>query len=197
MNKCCIFKDQTQGFSGSNGSISFIKIKNIIKDLLSILKLPITNPKYKSLFVFARLPKMWASSCTRVLTVLLLTGTIWIACFFIQQTTWRMTPNVDPLESWNHFLLNHLVLNVLMISGRGEFLKTEALERQKDKQETKTACWIMKLQSNNPLDQPSTVYLILKALCFEIYQNWNCGMCHQIEWNIKITAKNFKRRYYL
>ena len=76
VKKCCIFKDQTQGFSGSNGSISFIKIKNIIKDLLSILKLPITNPKYKSLFVFARLPKMWASSCTRVLTVLLLTGTI-------------------------------------------------------------------------------------------------------------------------
>ena len=60
-----------------------------------------------------------------------------------------------------------------MISGRGEFLKTEALERQKDKQETKTACWIMKLQSNNLLDQPSTVYLILKALCYEIYQNWN------------------------
>ena len=58
VNKCCIFKDQTQGFSGSNGYISFIKIKNIIKDPLSLLKLPITNPKYKNLFVFARLPKM-------------------------------------------------------------------------------------------------------------------------------------------
>lgn len=66
-----------------------------------------------------------------------------------------------------------------MISGRGEFLKTEALERQKDKQETKTAYWIMKLQSNNLLDQPSTVYLILKALCYEIYQNWNIWNGHQ------------------
>ena len=34
-------------------------------------------------------------------------------------------------------------------------------------------------------------------LCHEIYQNSNSRSCHQIEWNIKITAQNIKRRYKL
>lgn len=179
MSKYCIFKDQ-KVFLVATAISPSLKLRTWLRTYLAYFSCQLLTQNTRTflfLLDFQKCRFLHAGfNC-----ISLLTGTISIACFFIQQTTWRMTPNVDPLESWNHFLLNHLELNVLMISGRGEFLKTEVLERQKDKQETKTAWWITKLQSNNLLDQLSTVYLILKALCDEIYQNCNCGICHQTE----------------
>ena len=58
---------------------------------------------------------------------------------------------------------------------------------------SKASIWMVKfwrLQTNSKTEPPRTAQL--KELCHGIYENVNGANCHQIKWNMKITARILK-----